>query len=424
MFGSRLAQFVCYAGALCLVSGCAGCFVSWQETYNHTGKNPFDLFALRQLLEARPEGFTLLPDSLGVLTDTAAGPANYLFVGSYAYYNERSVTQLLDFVERGNVAFLAAEDLPEDLAAPLFSDDCYYDFYDNSERFLTVRLDTVYASLNSYDSSFLLTHVYEHEATFRRTVYANGGLLCDSLLGNSVEGVFDYDYDGYVNFLRLPWGDGAFYLHTNPIFFTNYYLVDSLQFAYAEAALGVLGPGPVYWDEASRVPDPVARRRRQAGGGNRNYNGGRNLLTGNETLRYIQQEPPLALAWYVLLFAALLYVVFRGKRRQRVIPVVAPRVNQSRRFIDTLSRLVRQKGRHAALAQQEIDSLRYHLQRRYGVRWTHDGPPPVELVERTGLAPATVARAIAEIRFVLPRQKLTEGELVRFYRAVAPLYAG
>lgn len=423
MFSHRGTSWLFYACVVIFTSGCSGCWTNWRESYRYDYKQPFDTYVLHELLESRPEGLVLVEDSLSLLATGPAAGANYVFVGSYAYYTDKSVTQLLDFVERGNTAFIAANELPEDLATHLFGSDCYYAFYDDSERMGSLQLDTVGLQLTAGDESFVLYNVYNYEPTPRTTRYINAGLLCDEALDHEIIGTLE-EYN--ANFLRLNWGKGNFYFHANPVFFTNYYLVDSLQYKYAEASLaGILGEGPVYWDEASRVPPTVARQRNQQrarnqpGGG---YNGGRNLLSGNEALSYIQEQGPLALAWYTLILAALLYVVFRGKRRQRIIPVINRRENASQRFIDTISRLVFQKGHHLALARQEVASLRYHLQDRFAVRWKDNDPPPENLAELIGAEEKVVERALIEIRIVQGRQQLTDGELMRFYRSIEPLY--
>ncbi|MEM9929888.1 MAG: hypothetical protein AAF840_08730, partial [Bacteroidota bacterium] len=360
-------------------------------------------------------------DSLAALRDTLAGPSNYIFVGEYAYYNETSVTDLLDYVERGNNAFIAAYDLPEELGTSLFSYDCYYSFYDTDERMLSESMDTVMMQLLWDSTEFEVYNVYDFEPFNRLTSYFNGGLFCDDLLDNEIIGTFS---EVNINFARLNWGQGNFYVHTNPLFFTNYYLVDSLQYQYAEAILAVLGPGPVYWDESCRVPPSAARKRsnQSARNSGRGYNGGRNLLTGNEALSYIQEQAPLALAWYTLLVATFLYIIFRGKRRQRIIPIIHRRENSSKRFIDTISRLVYQKGHHLALAKQELASLRHFLLERFGLKWREGEPPPENLAEVTGIADAAAERALIEIRIIQNRKYLEDHELIRFYRAIEPIY--
>ncbi|WP_116127659.1 DUF4350 domain-containing protein [Lewinella sp. IMCC34183] len=409
---------------LLLLFGCPS--VDWYETYDHTGRQPFDLYALHELLAARPEGLRLLRDSADLsLLDTVAG-GTYVFVGHHPYYGEAAVTSLLDFVERGNTAFLAAEDIPEDLAYHLLGDACYYGAFEEDDlngtpaRYPVVALDSLVAYRYPTGDSFHLVNIryWEPNPVPLRTVSER--LLCDPALDIQVLGSLD---TFGINFLRLGWGDGNFYFHANPVFFTNWFLMDSTAYRYPQSVLAALNPGPVYWDEYHRRyrNDPTAADSPAA---RREYTGGRNLLSGNQTLRYIQQRRELALAWYLLLAGVLLYVISRGRRRQRIIPVLPGRENSSRRLIDTISRLVHQKGNHAALAQRELASLRFHLNHRRGIRWREGEAPPADLCDRLGLPEDTVARALAQIRVVARGKPLEEGDLLRFYRAIEPLYRG
>ncbi|MBC6994396.1 DUF4350 domain-containing protein [Neolewinella lacunae] len=397
-----------------------GCPSDWSETYRIKKKNPYDLYVLHQLLSARPEGLITIEDSLSILNNVSAPKSNYVFVGNYAYYNERAITELLAFVEKGNTAFIATHELPEDLAAHLFGNDCYYGVYDyqaDHDNFL--YLDTARLRVSAGTQEYELIQVWNNRPSPRATYYIQEEYLCDPEIDNEALGTLNA---GYTNYVRLSWGEGNFYFLSTPIFLTNYFLVDSARYGYGADALAVLGDGPVYWDEFSRVPPSVARQRDQQTQRNRNYSGGRNLLQGNEALRYIQEQAPLALAWYTLVAAAILFVLFRGKRRQRIIPIIRRRENSSKRFIDTISRLVYQKGNHSALARQELASLRFYLQDRFGVRWKEDEPPPLNLSELIGAPPEVAKLALTEIRMAQKQKFLGEHQLVRFYRAIEPLY--
>ncbi|MEM9527915.1 MAG: hypothetical protein AAGA31_14975, partial [Bacteroidota bacterium] len=286
-----------------------------------------------------------------------------------------------------------------------------------------VDADTVHLGIQSDTGTFELVNIRYFEPVNRMTYYIPETYLCDPEFDNEAIGTLD---EVYTNFVRLNYGEGNFYFNSHPIYFTNYYLVDTIQDggAYAKEALAVLGEGPVFWDEGSRVPPSVARQRTQRNSQRqgRGYSGGRNLLTGNEALSYIQEQGPLALAWYTLIFTALLFVIFRGKRRQRIIPVINRRENSSKRFIDTLSRLVFQKGNHAVLATQELASLRFFLQDRFGIKWKEGEAPPENLAELVGAPEEIVRQALIEIRIVQKKSELEESELLRFYRAIEPLY--
>lgn len=402
-----------------------GCPVNWNETYRPDEKQPLDTYVLYELLEARPEGVTLIQDSSLVFTEDSLERSNYLFVGFQPYYREAAVTQLLDYVERGNTAFIAASFLPEDLAYHLFGDQCYYDQfadlpnqYDDPRYPISYR-DTIVAYLYPRPDSFELRNERYWQPYTVPHYTLDDRLFCDELLDNDILGVID---TVGVNFVRFGWGEGNFYFHTNPFYFTNYFLVDTLQAGYAEQVLSVMGEGPVFYDDYHRNYRPSPSSRRSSQNVRRSYNGGRNLLEGNQALSYIQERRELALAWYTLVAGVVLFVLFRGKRRQRVIPVIRRRENSSRRFIDTISRLVYQKGNHAALAQRELTSLRYHLKHRFGLRWREGEDPPEDLARQTGLGAEVIELALRYIRLATRSKTLTEEELLRFYRAIEPLY--
>ena len=400
---------------LAMVVGCLsllGCpSTDWSENYDRRGKEPFDLLALYELLGARPEGLLTLGDTAALRALDTLSAYNYLFVGEYPYYTDQQEARLLDFVARGGKAFIAAKSLPEGLTAQLFSEDCY-----EEALFPTVYLDSVNAYRYPGGDSFHLVNVRYWQVSPMPLSFFAESLLCDEIVNYQVLGGID---TVGINFLRVGYGEGDFYLHSNPVFFTNWFVLDSVQYRYPQAMLEAIADGPVAWDEASR-----RYRRSSTGGGavERDYEGGRNLLNGNETLRYIQQNRELAFAWYAVLAGVLLFVIFRGKRRQRVIPLLPGRENSSRRFIDTISRLVYQQGNHTALARRELTSLRFHLNQRFGLRWTEGAPPPAELQQRLGLAVETVERALSQIRLVEAGRSMTEGDLLRFYRSVEPLY--
>ena len=398
-----------------------GCPQSWSETYRYDKLQPYDTYALYELLEARPEGLKMLSDSLGTLQLEEMEHANYVYVGKYAYYSDRSVTELLNFVEKGNTAFISTYSLPQELATYLYGDDCYYEWQDQYDSRLYT--DTVYLDLNGGEDVYPIVHVYDNEPQIRSVPHIPIEFMCDDELGNRTLGYADTTY---INFVELPWGEGKFYFLSTPLYLTNYYLDDDEDYAYAESLLaGVIGPGPVYWDEFSQVPAPVAQQRQRArnqqGQGSRG-GAGRSLLSGNETLRYIQEQKELSFAWYTLLFAVLLFIAFRGKRRQRVIPVIRRRENSSQRFIDTMARLIFQKGAHGKLARQELASLRFHLQEKWGIRWKDGEDPPTDLAALMGIDETVAQKALTEIRVVQNMRYFDEVSLIRFYRSIEPLY--
>jgi hypothetical protein len=145
-----------------------------------------------------------------------------------------------------------------------------------------------------------------------------------------------------------------------PIAFSNYHLLRKDSRQYAESILSFLPKGNIYWDAYSRVPEMVARRRNQRRGYSRQ-------LPSEHPLSYILQQRSLAWAWYLLLGLAAAYLVFRAKRRQRVIPVVAKNENSSYEFISTIANLHFREKNYQNLCVQNMRLFLAQLRDRYGL---------------------------------------------------------
>ncbi|PHI19433.1 hypothetical protein CEQ90_13005 [Lewinellaceae bacterium SD302] len=409
--------------AFLLLTLSSGCGYSWWESYRYNKEEPYDLHALYSLLEARPSGFTHNRDTLGALDFDSSLVASYLYVGANIYLDEEDVTSLLNFVEAGNKAMLITKNIPNDISYHLFGPNCYY-FYEDS-YYSNSDLEYVYDTTLSLfltnpallpKDSVQLYFAYDSEPIAHSWGYLREEWLCDPGFGNEILGTLD---SNRVNFIRLRYGEGELLVHTNPELFTNYYLTDSSRYHYALGVLSYLGDGPVIWDEYARNYHLPPSQRNQS---NYNPNGGRNLFTENHALRYILEQPPLALAWYLLLIGGFLYVIFRGKRRQRIVPFRTKPENSSRQFVDTIARLAYQHGNHAQLAKREITMLRQYLQERFQVRWPEGKELPDDTALRTGLPQEVVDHAARQIRFVDQRDYIEEGDLMLFYRAIHPIY--
>ncbi|PZF71954.1 hypothetical protein DN068_15710 [Taibaiella soli] len=65
-------------------------------------------------------------------------------------------------------------------------------------------------------------------------------------------------------------------------------------------------------------------------------------------------HPATSAALYIALITLLLYVLFEGKRRQAIIPIVPKLQNSSVSFVETVGRLYYNKGNHRNLAEKMV----------------------------------------------------------------------
>ena len=240
------------------------------------------------------------------------------------------VNEMLRFAAQGNTIFLASDDLDKaiedtlkvkvngDILSPLGRDS-------TSLRFVNPQLDSsagykmLRNSVDAYFESFDTAHA-------------------------EVLGVRS---DGKADFIRMPVGSGMVYLHTAPLMFTNYSILELGNKAYAENALSYLpmDATELIWDEYYKLgkgqPETPLR-----------------VILGNRDLRW---------AWYTALLTLVLFLFFAAKRRQRIIPVMAPPVNASLDFVDTISNVYFKEKDHRGIALKRMNYWLDSVRQRYAL---------------------------------------------------------
>src|SRR5436305_15122600 len=101
------------------------------------------------------------------------------------------------------------------------------------------------------DSGYTFNFIYD----WKKDLYS-WMVFDESLLNSSATNVIHLGQvnDRYSNFIAVPYGKGTFYLHSDPIAFTNYQLKDEHHLAYAEKVFSYLQPANIYWDDFSKIP--------------------------------------------------------------------------------------------------------------------------------------------------------------------------
>ncbi len=123
-----------------------------------------------------------------------------------------------------------------------------------------------------------------------------------------------------ANFVKYRFGKGNIYIHTEPLFITNYYLLHQGGKAYAENTFSYLQDRETIWfkDNSEFVSSSI--------------------------MRFVLSKPALKYAWWLLFGGLLLFVIFNAKRKQRVVPVIEPLQNKSVEFVKSIGNLYLQEG--------------------------------------------------------------------------------
>ena len=385
---------------------------NWWEHYRPDSKDPYGTYLLENLLEDYFPGekFVAIEDTLtGVLED-----GNYVFVGSFLWLDSVQMVALLRFVEAGNQAFIASSTMPVALLDSIAGSECLdFSNYEDSTYFADTDffIEDTMVTLNFehpelvMDSNFTCKFIYRHEATPYEWEYLPDDFFCEGQTTFAHIGSLDTNY---INFAKASYGKGAFYLHTTPLAFTNFNLVDERGLDYANRALSHLRPGNIYWDNRQGRMPSYSRNRR---------------LSTEGPLKYILSQPPLAWAWYILLGMAVFYLIFRAKRRQRVIPVLEQNSNTSLEFIGTIGRLFFIQNNHKQLALQKMKLFLGFVRDRYRLPAKELNPQFAKtLSTRSEIPEEVIVKILTLHRNISSSGFVSENVLVDFHRLVEGFY--
>ncbi len=341
---------------------------NWDETYENESKEPYGLFVVRELLKSHSASKPFNEIKTSLLDDLPAdedSTANYVFIGEAMYMDTSDVNTLLSFVENGNTAFISSKTIPHDLMFYVYYTECnnnYWEDYSEVEDTMA-RLNMLHRDL---EASIGFLYKFLERATTQpyRWQYIDSIYFCDEAHSFIELGALN---DSLVNFAKIPYGKGFFHMHTTPLAFTNFQMIDESGLEYANKTFTHLSDGPIYWDSYSQVPESVGRRLNQSGGGRR--------VSDEGPLSYILSQPPLAWAWYTALALALLYLLFRAKRSQRIIPVLEENKNTSLDFLSTIGSLYFIQNDHRKLCLQKMKLFLSFIREHYKMTTTTLDPP-------------------------------------------------
>ncbi len=388
--------------------------INWREHYRESGTDPYGTHVVKKLLGNyfNNESFEVLKDSINGVLPLEEHAGTYVFIGQGMYLDSADTQALLDFVKIGNTAFIAGKTIPFDLINYIYYDDCEDFYWDDYLIYgdTIARLNFKHQALQQ-DSTFDFKFYVKGGAKPYSWSYFDSGIFCEE----------DYtfiplgDIEGsWVNFAKATYGEGEFYLHTTPLAFTNISLLDENGLGYANNVFSHLNKGTIFWDEYSRVPEAVSRRRNQS-----NYRS----FDSEGPLKYILSQPSLAWAWYLLLATGLLYLIFRARRRQRIIPVLEKNANTSLEFIGTIGRLYFLQNNHKKLALQKMKLFLGYVRDRYYLQTKElDESFISQLVAKSEVPKTVIDKILLFYQNIESSQFVSENTLVDFHQEMEKFY--
>lgn len=364
--------------------------LNWRDSFSAADKIPLGCYVLYNELETLTDKEVLTSEqSIYQYLKKADTTSlkSLMFINNQIYFDDEESKAILDFVERGNTVFISS----------------IY-FYGNVMDSINVSVQKQYTNLYKKESEnkFISPSLQRNNRTFK-DVIENSHFESIDTLNTSILGTVTTKNENDVNetnanFIRVVYGNnnGQFILHTNPFAFTNYHLLDDKE-DYAATVLSYIPKHQIIWDN--------------------NYKSGRKVITS--PLRYILQNTALKWAFYISMFSLILFVIFRGKRTQRIIPVIDKLDNATVDFTKTIGELYYQHGDFSNIIEKKIQYFLEYIRTNYYLETNQLNPKFIEKLAAKSSNTKEDAKTLVDYLVFLKSKTIhTEQELIELNKKI------
>ena len=315
--------------------------LNWRDSYTASDKIPLGCYVLfNELKEYSKQPIQVSTknsfETLKELKDSTKTVS--LFINDGIAFDKQASGSLLKYVEKGNSVFISANYF-------------YGELSDTLNISISTDMNGLFKkpSLNSFTSPSLKKNERRFKDVIENSYFTKIDTLNTIALGiikieKDNKTKHDTIPDTNINYIKVPFGtnNGAFYIHTNPFAFTNYHLLNDNE-DYTATVLSFLPKHHIIWDNY--------------------YKSGRKVITS--PLRFVLQNQALKWAFYIALISLTLFVIFRGKRTQRIIPVEEPLKNATLDFTRTIGDLYYQHGDFTNIIKNKIQYFLEQIRSKY-----------------------------------------------------------
>ena len=310
-----------------LFSGCNK--TDWTENYKEREKSPFGTFILHEEVSTlfKENEVVDLKKNFGdyfydndYIDKESLNKTYVLIKDSALKLNDKGITALTKFVKSGNTAFLALNEFPKSLRDKLNFESTDLDLMSTQLKLKKQKGEFQFTQGSSF-KTFLF------DRTVRRHYFKTYDTSKTELIGTS-----KIDGESKPNFIKIKYGNGNFYLHSNPISFTNYYLLQPENKSYIKNIFSSIPEQDLLWDLHIRS---AARQKT-----NKNEN------NKDSIFKFFLEHETLTWALWLSFVALLLFMLFNARRKQRAIPVLEPLKNSTVEFTQNISHLYLEGNDH------------------------------------------------------------------------------
>ncbi len=363
--------------------------INWNASYTSTDRIPFGSYILfEELKETKDDNniHLITQNPYDFLSSSELqNNSSYIFINSNIGLDKRSYEKLIAFVRNGNSVFMAAQNF-----GTIISDSLHVETEIDYQIMEEEISPTFFSSYIKEDS------LSKFKKKIYKTVFKNFDTLKTTALGYYKN---DQNQDAVdeINFIKVREGKGNFYFNTLPQAFSNYYMLNGNE-NYASICLSFLNQSEtIYWDDYLKD--------------------GRKII--DSPMRFVLNQVPLRWAYYLLVIGILIFVIFTGKREQRIIPIIKPLENTSVEFTKTIGDLYFQHKDYSDIISKKITYLLEKIRSTYYINTNSLDKKFIDrLAVKTNHSIDETAIFIGYINDLKSKAFHTEGDLVELNKKI------
>lgn len=375
---------------------------NWYPDYRKKSDQPYGLKLMFDLLKEQKDGVTVFSSNEYLELDTTLVNTNFITVGNEFFPDSINGVHLLKYVENGNCLFISSEYAPLEIITHFvpIGDTIhgYADMYDS-----IVHVNFTQDSLMPFREDLRFHHQFLKDTTSRGWTFYEQSYFNDTLAQYGFVPISNCNKQYYGGFY-INHGKGKIVVHANPFLFTNYCLTQKNGYKHLANFMSMLNKGPIYWD------DPL---------GNQSRHGNNEHGTMQNPLRFLFSNDSFRWAWYVFLITVLLYLLFRSKREQRIIPILPVNTNASIEYTKAIGTLYFQTKNHQPLAHELYIVFMAEVRNRYNL------PPDLpeqelvsQLSTRSGIAQNVIYNLFKQFKRLREDKESTSDDLIALYKSI------
>ncbi len=358
--------------------------VDWTETFRNNDKIPFGTYVLYNRLHDIFPNSTLSSfrePVYNVINNQGIEKSTYIIICNYAKINKDDYDKLIEYIKNGNDLFIAANAFGPYLQKKL-NIETGYEMHSGD----AVRIGFVNKSLN--------INKYAINKNTTNSYFSN--------FDTSKAVVISENEFHHSNYIKFKMGAGTLYLSSNPLMFTNYSLLQDQGAAYASIALSHLKNNKnLIWDEYYSMEKDGDQ----------------------STMGVFLRNAPLRWAFYIAYFSLLAFVLFEMKRRQRIIPVIAPLNNTTIDFARVVGQVYYEQRNNANIAEKKISYFLEYIRTKFYIKTNVlDDDFIKNLSQKSGVNLMLIQELFHQIMLVRSGQRINDHELISLNKNIEQFY--